>query len=153
MELYHLGNSRYAQQLNGEGARLFGGRWNQKGDACIYTSGIRSLCILEYLANVSLEDMPPDLSFTTYHLPDKSYRIIPIKDLPERWDAVPPAGATKQFGSRLLGDETCTCFAVPSVVVPEEWNFILNPASANFNQLKIISIERWTLDHRIKQSH
>lgn len=151
MQLYHLGNTSYARQLSGEGARLFGGRWNKKGDACIYTSSTRSLCILEYLANVFLEDLPPDLSMTTYSIPDKLCRIIDIKDLPDDWYAVPPVNFTKQFGSSLLADKNCTCFAVPSAIVPAEQNFILNPTATTFDQIQIVSVEAFTLDHRIKK--
>src|SRR5947209_18110213 len=97
MRVFHLGNSKYARLLTGEGSRLFGGRWNQKGDACIYTSATRSLCILEYLANVSLENIPPDLSFTIYTFPDKLCKKIDAKELPVRWDAIPPSGITKKY--------------------------------------------------------
>lgn len=153
MNLYHLGNSHYARQLSGEGARLFGGRWNQKGDACIYTSATRSLCILEYLANVFLEDMPSGLSMTEYSIPDELCTILPFKDLPENWDAIPPLPSAKIFGSNLLADKGCTCFAVPSAVVPAEKNFILNPDSSAFKQVKIVSVDPFILDHRIKQQH
>jgi len=151
MQLYHLGNTSYARQLSGEGARLFGGRWNQKGDACIYTSATRSLCILEYLANVVLEDMPPDLSMTEYSIPDKLCRIIDTEGLPEEWNAVPALNSTKLFGSMLLADKHCTYFAVPSAIVPAERNFILNPAAITFDQVKIVSVEPFILDHRIKK--
>jgi RES domain-containing protein len=151
MQLFHLGNSRYARQLTGEGARLFGGRWNLKGDACIYTSGTRSLCILEYAANVSLDELPPDLSMTEYRIPDELCRMIPLGDLPADWYDVPSPVSARQFGSALLADSTCVCFAVPSAIVPAELNYILNPAADQFSQLKIISTEPFIFDHRIKK--
>jgi RES domain-containing protein len=151
MQVFHLGNSRFARQLNGEGARLFGGRWNMKGDACIYTSATRSLCILEYAANVSLGELPPDLSITVYTIPDKTCRLFTQNDLPEDWENVPAPLATKQFGSAQLADADCACFGVPSVVVPDEMNYILNPAAREFEKVKIDSIEIFTFDQRIKQ--
>ena len=151
MQLFHLGRSHYARQLTGEGARLFGGRWNQKGNACIYTSGTRALCILEYLANVILDDLPPDLAITEYAIADRFCKIIPIKNLPEDWKELPAPVSTKLFGSTLLADPTCTCFAVPSVIVPEEMNYILNPAATLFGHVKIIKAEPFILDHRIKK--
>lgn len=150
MQLYHLGSSRYARQLTGEGARLFGGRWNKKGDACIYTSGTRSLCMLEYLANVSLEEMPADMIITVYSFPDNLCRIVPIADLPQDWFNVPAPVSSKIFGSALLADKTCTCFAVPSAIVPAEKNYILNPAADGFEQLTIVGTEPFVIDHRIK---
>ena len=151
MQLFHLGNKRYARQLTGDGARLFGGRWNQKGDACIYASGTRSLCILEYLANVSLEDLPPELEITAYDLPDRFCKTIDQNDLPDDWNDIPSPMSTKIFGSTLLNDQSLVCFAVPSVIVPAELNYILNPASANFKELRILSTEPFVVDSRIKK--
>lgn len=151
MQLYHLGSNRYAAQLTGEGARLFGGRWNKKGDACLYASGTQSLCILEYLANVSLDEMPPDLAMTTYSLPDDLCTIISVEDLPEDWFAVPAPVSCKNFGSALLTNRHCVCFAVPSAIVHAEQNFVLNPAATEFRQLRIISTEMFKIDHRIKK--
>lgn len=148
MQVYHLGNSKYARQLSGEGARLFGGRWNQTGDACIYTSSTRSLCVLEYLANVRMEDMPPSLSITVYEVPDNLCRKINYEELPEDWNAIPPAGS-QPFGSALLQENEYACFAVPSVVVPAEWNYILNPNANSFAQIKIVAVEPFSLDQRI----
>lgn len=151
MQLYHLGSKRYARQLTGDGARLFGGRWNQKGDACIYTSGTRSLCILEYLANVSMEDLPTELEITVYILPDGFCRIIDSNELPEDWNEIPSPMSTKIFGSSLLADQSLVCFAVPSVIVPAELNYILNPAANNFKELTILSTEPFVVDSRIKK--
>lgn len=151
MQLFHLGNSRYARQLTGEGARLFGGRWNMKGDACIYTSGTRSLCVLEYAVNVQLDELPPDLSMTEYAIPDKLCQIISANDLPTDWYALPAPMSTKLFGSALLAERACVCFAVPSSVVPAELNYILNPAANQFSQVAIVATEPFTFDHRIKQ--
>lgn len=151
MQVFHLGNTTYARQLTGEGARLFGGRWNKKGDACIYASGTRSLCVLEYAVNVSLDDIPPDLSFTEYTVPDKLCRVIPLNDLPENWFALRPPFSAKLFGSALLADVNCVCFAIPSAVVVAELNFILNPAATHFDQVKIVAVEPFIFDQRIKQ--
>ncbi|RYF87359.1 MAG: RES domain-containing protein [Chitinophagaceae bacterium] len=150
MQLFHLGNSRYARQLTGDGARLFGGRWNQKGDACIYTSSARSLCLVEYLANVEWTNLPPDLVITVYELPNKLCRVIDVNELPDDWAAIPAGMATKLFGSTLLADPKCVCFAVPSVIVPAERNYILNPNSDNFKEVDIIAVEPFTIDQRIK---
>lgn len=150
MQLYHLGSTCYARQLTGEGARLFGGRWNRKGDACIYTSGTRSLCILEYAANVSIDELPPDLAMTEYSLPDRLCRIIPRNELPGDWYEVQGPASAKQFGSTLLADKNCVCFGVPSAIVQAELNYVLNPAATHFDQLKIVATEPFIFDHRIK---
>ena len=151
MHLFHLGSKRYARQLTGDGARLFGGRWNQKGDACIYTSATRSLCILEYLANVSMEDLPTELEITVYELADRFCKVIDQADLPANWNEIPSPMSTKIFGSNLLADGRIVCFAVPSVIVPAELNYILNPAASNFKELAIVATEAFVVDSRIKK--
>jgi len=151
MQLFHLGSKRYARQLTGDGARLFGGRWNEKGDPCIYTSGTRSLCILEYLANVAMEDLPSELEITVYELPDRFCKVIDRKELPDDWNEIPSPMSTKIFGSSLLTDQRTVCFAIPSVIVPAELNYILNPAATNFKELTILSTEPFVVDSRIKK--
>jgi RES domain-containing protein len=151
MNLYHVGSSRYARQLTGEGARLFGGRWNLPGNACLYTSGTRSLGILEYLANVSVENLPTGLAITIYHLPDELCHMVPMQNLPDDWAEVPAPTSTQHFGSRLLDNLAYVCFAVPSVIVPAEKNYILNPGAAGFERLTIVDVEPFAIDLRIKQ--
>ena len=62
MVVYRLGGTKYATDLTGEGARLFGGRWNNEGTPCIYTSQSRALAILEYTVNINIDDIPRALS-------------------------------------------------------------------------------------------
>ena len=122
-----------------------------KGDACIYTSATRSLCVLEYAANVFHDEVPLDLAFTEYDVPDSVCHFVPLKELPPDWNNVPSPSSTKQFGSALLSRKELVCFVVPSTIVPKEMNFILNPAAAGFERIKILAVEPFTFDLRIKQ--
>lgn len=153
MRVFHLGNTTYANQLNGEGARLFGGRWNQAGTACIYTSSSRALAVLEYLANVNFDECPSDLSLTEYDVPEDICVIISKKELPAQWNEIPANSASKIFGSSILADTKTSCFAVPSVIISNELNIILNPKGAAFNKIKIVSIEPFKFDQRIKKDN
>lgn len=151
MRVYHLGDVRFAKDLTGEGARLFGGRWNNKGTACIYTSQHRSLCVLEYAAHLGTDDLLPGLCFTEYDLPNDSWKVIAEKDLPADWAAVPAAASTKLLGTALLQDKNILAFRVPSALLPAEYNFVLNPAATVFKKIKLIGTQPFTLDKRIKQ--
>jgi len=149
MEVYHLGTTMYANQLTGEGAKLFGGRWNVKGCPCIYTAGSKALCVLEYAANVVLKQIPDDLSFTIYSLPDESWDAFLPKDLPVNWQETPPPVSTQEWGTKHLKNKLAIC--VPSVIIPEEFNFVLNPLHADFKKVRIVKVEPFSFDQRIKK--
>lgn len=151
MNVFHLGHSRFANQLSGEGAKLHGGRWNKMGTACIYTSESMSLCVLEYAANVRLDELPGSLSITVYELPHKCWKECTIHELPSNWQALPAPEETKIFGSGLLQRSDVLAIKLPSTIIPTEYNFILNPQARAFASIKIIHTEVFTLDKRIKQ--
>ena len=150
MLVYHLGNTKYANSLSGEGAKLHGGRWNMLGIPCIYTAESMALSVLEYAANVRLEELPQNLSITIYELPSKSWKEISPSALPKNWQEVPAPEETKVFGSALL-KENYLALKIPSAIIPAEFNFILNPLANNFNLVKIVSIHPFTMDRRIKK--
>ena len=151
MFVYHLGHTKFARSLNGEGAKLHGGRWNRVGVPCIYTSESKALCILEYAANVRLEEMPTSLSITTYDLPEKSIKELNLTELPTQWQDIPSPEENKQLGSELLKDVNVLAIRVPSVIVSSEFNFILNPLATKFETIKITDVHIFTMDKRIKK--
>lgn len=150
MEVYHIGSTKYAAQLSGEGAKLHGGRWNSIGIPCIYTSESIALCVLEYAANVMVGQMPPLLSVTVYTIPDKSWREFSLTDLPENWQEVPAPYETKVFGSQLLNEAKYLALKLPSAVISSEHNYILNTLHPDFKKIKIKEILLFNFDSRIK---
>ena len=150
MLVYHLGHSRYAYSMTGEGAKLHGGRWNKIGSPCLYTSESKALCVLEYAANVRLQEMPLSLSITSFEIPENSWFEILPKELPSNWQEVPTPEETKLLGTRLLEDKNIIALKVPSVIIPSEFNFILNPLSLNFAKVIIKEVLTFSLDKRIK---
>src|ERR1700733_6050396 len=102
MIVYRIGRTKHANDLTGEGARLNGGRWNQRLTPCLYTSESRALAVLEYTVNVNIDDIPRALSITTLKIPDHPILDLKISDLPGDWSAAPAPGSTKIFGTALL---------------------------------------------------
>jgi RES domain-containing protein len=151
MEVYHLGRTKFADQLSGEGAKLHGGRWNRIGHPCIYASETRALCILEYAANVSLEQLPLSLSITVYLIPDNSWKQFNENDLPKNWNEVPVTSEVKDWGTAHLQEKKFLAIKLPSVIIPTEYNFIINPLHPDFKKVKIKNIHSFTFDHRIKK--
>ncbi len=150
MLVYHLGNTKFANSLTGEGAKLHGGRWNKIGVPCLYTSESKSLCVLEYAANVRLQDIPSSLSITVYELPEKSWREFDGGELPKNWQEMPIPEENKIFGTELLLNLNVLAIKFPSVIIPSEYNFILNPLAKKFDVIKIVEVHSFSLDKRIK---
>jgi RES domain-containing protein len=150
MLVYRISKTKYAEDLSGEGARRYGGRWNNKTVACVYTSESRALAILEYTANVNIEDIPRSLSITSLEIPDEEIFIVKEKDLPPNWQLSPAPSASKDYGSDLLLKAAHAVIKIPSVIIPSEYNYLLNPLHAVSRKFKIIEVNDFKYDMRLK---
>ena len=150
MQVYRIGRTKFANDLTGEGARLHGGRWNNKLIPCIYTSESRALALLEYTANVNIEDIPRALSISTFQIPDHQIYEIPVFDLPGDWSLSPSPSSSKQFGSYLLKEIQHLVIKIPSAIVPEEFNYLLNPKHPHNSDFQILDVKDFVYDVRLK---
>jgi RES domain-containing protein len=141
MIVYRVGKSKYASDLTGEGATLYGGRWNNKLVGCLYTSESRALAVLEYSVNVNIDNIASALSITSIEIPNQIIRILNEPDLPGDWRRSPAPSSTKDFGSRLLLTAAEAIIKIPSTVIPEEFNYLLNPLHPDSKNFKIIDIK------------
>lgn len=151
MKVYRVGRTKYADDLTGEGARLFGGRWNHKSVPCIYTSESRALTLLEYTVNVNIEEIPRALSITTFEIPNSAIKIIPHNKLPGDWKESPAPTSAKDFGTKQLTSLSHSVFKIPSSIITEEYNFLLNPLHPAHKDFKIVDIKDFVYDVRIKK--
>jgi RES domain-containing protein len=130
--------------LDGEGARLYGGRWNSPGRPMIYAAGSPSLAVLEVLAHL---DLPPEL------MPD-DYRLLAI-EIPddaeiERLDEAPAgADACVAAGDDFLKRGRALAILVPSVVVPQELNALINVRHGDMARVRLIREEPFRFDPRL----
>lgn len=150
MIVYRIGKTKHANDLTGEGARLFGGRWNHKLNPCIYTSESRALAVLEFTVNINIEEIPRALSIATIEIPTKAIQEITEAQLPGNWKQIPAPSSTKDFGTDLLRKSKSPIFKIPSSVICEEYNYILNPLHPESSHFKIIDIKDFIYDVRIK---
>lgn len=150
MLVYRIGKSRFAKDITGEGARLNGGRWNNIGTACIYTAESRALAVLEYTVNVNIEDIPRALSITTFEIPDSGIYELKEADLPGDWRKMPAPSSSKDFGTNILNKLGSLVIKVPSTVIVEECNYLLNPNHSDHKNIKIIDVKDFAYDVRIK---
>jgi len=151
MFVYRVSRTKFSQDLSGEGARLFGGRWNHMLTPCVYTSESRALAVLEYTVNVTIEDIPRSLSIITYKIPDKAIHELTIAQLPGNWRESPAPSSTKDFGTDLLIRAESPIIKIPSTVIPQEYNYLLNPKHKDSDNFRIIQVEDFVYDLRIKK--
>jgi RES domain-containing protein len=151
MLVYRITTTLFANDINGEGSRLNGGRWNQEGVACIYTSATRSLALLEYSCHVALRVLPRALSFVTFEVPDSSIKWFSVAELPGDWKADPYPGSAQLFGTKWLTTKSFLLFAIPSVVIEEEFNYIINPIHPDMKKVRIVNTRDFAYDVRVKK--
>lgn len=151
INLFRIIKSTYIDSaLTGEGAKLYGGRWNSKGNSVIYTSHSLSLATLELLVN--LEDYNTITSKYSYlHLEiDHNYIDYMSKDkLPHNWNSSIPTSSSQSIGDIWIQNNTSLVLGVPSAVIDIEYNFLINPNHADFNSIKIVVSKNFKIDSRL----
>jgi len=150
MNVYRISKSKYKNDLEGIGAKIAGGRWNNIGIACIYTSESRALAVLAYAANIELDLMPRALHMTTCEIPEKEFYTFEEKDFPGDWNMMPSPQSTKDFGSIYLKDINILGIKVPSTIIPDEFNYLINPASKILSTITILESKDYVFDTRVK---
>lgn len=150
MRLFRIAKKRYADDLSGEGARLYGGRWNRKGDPVLYTSESVSLAAMEVLVNLPAAEFPDDLRLLTLHLPENAgMDEIQSDELPDGWTRYPPGEALADMGTRWLQSGESFLLRVPSAVIPWERNVLINPRHKMMERAEIVSVEPFGFDERL----
>ena len=150
MKLYRIAKSRHIADLTGEDARVYGSRWNEKGIPLIYASESLSLAALEFLAHMPMALAPPDLRYRGFDIPeDMKFKRIPESALPGDWDAMPCRDGTVKIGSAWARSGKTLLLRVPSVIVPGEYNFLINPQHADFAKIKAGRALPFRFDERV----
>jgi RES domain-containing protein len=147
---------RLARRLNaaldGEGARLYGGRWSAPGVPVVYTSATASLAALEYLVHLTMDQAPTDLILITIDVPPRwPVETVEIGDLPPDWRSYPAPEALALIGSAWAHELRTPILAVPSAVVPHESNYLLNPRHSDFGQVTTAAAEPFLFDARLRR--
>jgi RES domain-containing protein len=134
---------------NGEGAKKYGGRWNKKGTAAIYSSATLSLCVLEVLVHTDT-DLLPDHSVYSIDIPDDLLIVDLQNALPENWRTEPAPESLQEIGNSWSLASTSAILRLPSAIVPSESNYILNPAHLDFARIIIRQDHRFSFDKGLK---
>jgi RES domain-containing protein len=144
---FRLTRRRHAD-LSGEGARLVGGRWNSPGRPALYLAESRALAVLDVLVHLDLDEqtIPADYVIMTVELS----ALDGTRGWLEQGPSVPPADAAcREIGDGFLVSQRALALRVPSIIVPAESNFMLNPAHPLIGQARIGRLEPFTFDRRL----
>jgi RES domain-containing protein len=154
--VYRVQTQRYASSaLSGEGARLYGGRWNPEGVPLVYTSASPELALLEVLVHLDgtpFSDLPPYV-LITISVPDAAIEVIAEADLPPDWQQQPaPTELARFLLPRLQPGNSYVGFSVPSVILPNSpsRNILLNPQHPLMPQVQVVSVAPLTFDERLR---
>ncbi len=147
MIVYRLATEQYVEDLTGTGAKLFGGRWNSTGIAALYATENISLALVEILVRADKTLLPPDYMLLKLEIPDHlSVATIHKNKLKKNWKE--DLEYTQFIGSSFVTTGAELALKVPSAIVEEENNFVINTNHADFKKVKIKSISKFQLDKR-----
>ena len=141
-----------ASDLSGKGAETTGGRWNAKGTSVVYSSTSIALAALETLVHFSAGSLPLNRYLVRIEVPEKVWKqaaCLNPKNIPG-WDALPPGKSSVDWGQSWLLSGTSALAFVPSVIVPEENNCLINPSHADAALITAHVLRKWLYDSRIK---
>ena len=148
-----MGKRRYVA-LDGEGARLAGGRWNHRGTRVVYTSATLSLAALEYFVNLDPEEAPDNLVAVPADIPEgaiERLEDLPGFRLPKNWRAYPAPTALADLAAAWIRAGRRPVLSVPSVVIPTERNYLIDPGHRMFGQIRPGRAQAFRFDPRMWQ--
>jgi RES domain-containing protein len=142
-----------AHDLTGLGAQASGGRWNRKGTPLVYASLSRALACLETIVHLAgFSPLPLNRYLVGISIEDESWEARTIFDSTAHlgWNALPAGLESLDWGTKWANSANCLVAEVPSIVVPEESNVLLNPRHPEAMTLRAKKLRRWTYDGRLR---
>lgn len=141
-----------ADDLSGAGAKATGGRWNEAGISIVYASETRALACLETIVHLNAGGLPLNRYLIEVTIPDNVWakaRSETHGSLPVGWEAEPAGQVSIQFGTTWVCSGSSALLVVPSVIVQEEFNVLINPAHADSARITAIKQRKWLYDPRL----
>ncbi len=150
MHAWRIAKKQFALDRQGSGARLAGGRWNNPGVAVVYAGMTPEIAAMEKLVHTG-DILPSDLVLVRFDLPDKKslYRSYEVEDLPKGWDALPGSASAVNIGDSFVMEGNFLGVIVPSAVMPEAKNIVLNPNHKAFASVSMNVIRPFEFDSRL----
>ena len=148
MQIYRISLTKYACQLVASGNPA---RWNPKDVKMIYAASSRSLACLENVVHRSQEGLNLLFSVMTIECPKKlKIKTINRTDLPDGWSDYSQMYKTQNIGAKWIRDSETAILKVPSSIIQEEYNYLLNPEHDDFKLITLVNTQPFVFDSRIK---
>ncbi len=150
MEVFRLCAKKHAD-LSGVGGLYGSARWHYQGQPIIYTASCRSLSALERFVHEQQLNIP-QLAMITIWLPDGIKTThYSESELPDGWDSVPDSDSSRNIGDRWLKDKVSAVMKVPSAIITNEYNYLINPLHDDAKKIKVIDVQSYFYDVRLKK--
>lgn len=150
LTVWRIVQKRHAETAwNGAGAALYPGRWNAAGTPIVYAAESRALALLEILANLGEAAALDRYVLISARFGKRLCRTLGPRELPKGWDTTPPADATRALGTAWCQGNGSVALKVPSVLVPGEFNVLLNPRHPEFRKVRMGAAEPVRIDRRL----
>ena len=138
------------EAFDGEGARRLGSRWVPKGRLAVYTSATLSLAALELFVHTDPDLMPANLQAIPADIPDDvAVHEIVLSDLPANWRDIPAPAELQEWGRSWIVERKTAILSVPSVVIPTERNYVINPRHTSFRRIHVGEPQDFSFDPRM----
>lgn len=147
MEVFRITKKKYADKLFAPGVA---GRWNEKGEEVIYSASSRSLACLENMVHKSGRGGTVTYRTMVIYIPDTlAIEQLNIQDLPDNWNQNPLCRECQQKGSEWYNSKRTSVLKVPSAVIPNEFNYVINVWHPEFKQIKLVDSLPFIFDRRL----
>lgn len=148
MLVYRIALTKYADKLVASGRAA---RWNPNETEVIYTASSRSLACLENVVHRSQLGLNQLFSVMTIEIPDELKKdFVDHRQLPDNWREFQQMPLTQAIGEKWITDGKTAIIQVPSAIIEEEVNYLLNPQHPDFKKIKLLRTEMFVFDVRIK---
>jgi RES domain-containing protein len=141
-----------ARAFSGEGARRFGGRWNSPGLPVVYVASTRALAVLEMAVHLDRSTLLTSFVLIPCEFHETLVIAVDRAVLPVNWRRNPPPAELAAIGDAWVREAQSAVLAVPSAVIEEETNFLLNPAHPDFSKVVIGDADAFEFDPRLIKS-
>jgi RES domain-containing protein len=151
IEVWRLVKKIYASgAFSGDGARRYGGRWSHRGWRVVYTADTLSLAALELFVHLGRVHQGREFAVFRVRIPERPpVKKIENRNLPPEWRKHPALETCKDLGSAWLEKDAGLVLQTPSVVIPHQHKFLINPDHPTFKKIKIERLDVFSFDPRM----
>ncbi len=148
MNVYRISNCKFINDLSGTGAARYAGRWHNKGTHILYTAANSALALLETVVHISTIPIE-SYCMICLAIPEDKISELSITQLPDDWFANLSPDSIKLIGDSFVKNNQYLALKLPSAILFEESNYLLNPNHADFKLAKVLFSRKVAIDQRL----